>query len=83
MNNDEMKAALAKALVSIAELQAAWTQQLPRERLDQLKGLTDKGMSIGFIFVGGAKQYAKIAAVDPAGGFVTLVDIELTTLPRH
>ncbi len=80
---DKITTALSNALVSIAEFQGAWIQQLPRESLDQLKGLTDKGMSIGFIFVGGAKQYAKIAAVDPAGGFVTLVDIELTTLSRH
>ena len=81
MNTDKLNTACATALTSIAEFEAAWIHQLPPERLKQLHDMTSKGVKIGFLVVG--HHSAQILAVDSAGGWVTLEDIQIQTATSH
>ncbi len=81
--NDKMNAACARALTGIAEFQALWIQQLPPERLEQLHALIAKGIRLGFVAVGGQQQSAQLVAIDEAGGWVTLENIQIQTSTSH
>ncbi len=83
MSNDKLNTACAKALVGIGEFQSLWIKQLPPERLEQLHALTEKGVRLGFMAVGGPQQFAQLIAVDHAGGWLILEDIQIKTEPRH
>ncbi len=80
---EKMHTALNMALTSIAEFEAAWIQQLPRERLEQLQALPDKGVRLGFLAVGGPKPFGQVLAVDAGDNWVALEQIQIETKTCH